>query len=429
VIRLPRPIWTFLLLYLFSLTINISCALALHVEQDPRRLDSDALEYYNLAGSILDGTYRFDSRRVLGHVLLLVLFRLVTGTNLRALQLLVTSFFSLSASTTYLVARRFVANDLVAATGGIAVALWPLFAIYGKTLYSETTALPLFLAFLAALPRGSQLGGSSSTPARRWMLSGAMLAVAMLVRPMYLFFLPFVLPILCWEDGSLGRGSKRMAWLVLGCALTLAPWSTYASLREGRPLLLSANGGETLAGGLNPRMAHGGYRMFVAADGRRTWTGPGKWAAESDTGYLSEAELTLPRSDRDRLLKERTWHWIATEPMFAIRLEVAKLLYMWGIYPFWNGLQQTIFGNIPTILVIVLGASALVRFKEARRRLVMLWSLPLFTSGVALVSWGSWRFRQPADVGLLLLAVFFVWSSASRKGIGLRRLPEGGAGQ
>jgi hypothetical protein len=31
-------------------------------------------------------------------------------------------------------------------------------------------------------------------------------------------------------------------------------------------------------------------------------------------------------------------------------------------------------------------------------------------SFVALISWGSWRFREPGDLGLIALSVLFLWS-------------------
>jgi 4-amino-4-deoxy-L-arabinose transferase-like glycosyltransferase len=416
--RNPKRI--FLLLALLSSAINLGALFALHPTMDPTKLDGDALEYFNLAGRIVDGTYQFDSRRVLGHVFILAAFRTITGANLVALQALVTFVFSMSAPLAYCLARRFTKNELVAATVGIVTAFWPLFLIYGKTLYSETTALPFFLLFLALLPRGSAALVPGAVPTWRWILSGAILAVAMLIRPMYLLFLPFVPLILSFEARHSPQVVRAIGWVALGWAVALAPWSIYASVHAGRALLLSANGGETLAGGLNPNLLKHGYGVYVAPDGRRTWTGPGKWVGESETGYLSPEDLALPRMERDKLLKQRTTDWILSNPGSAARLEAAKLTYMWGIYPFWNGLAQTLFGNVPTLLLIVGGVEALRRLRPSWQSLAMLWLLPLFTSGVALASWGSWRFRQPADVGLITLTVFFVWLLVSPSSLELR---------
>jgi hypothetical protein len=401
----------FALVFLLSCAFNLAALFALKPVRDVGRLDADAREYFDLAGRVLDGTYHFDSRRVLGHVMILATIRSVTGDDLIALQAVVTTIFSLSAAMAYLLARRICASERIAVSVGVLTAVWPLFLFYGRTLYSETTALPVFLGFLASLPQGSRLGPEREVPRWRWGVSGVILAVCMFIRPMYLLFTPFV-PLIIWlEEKNPGRATaRRIAVLALCCCATVLPWSLYASVRTGTPILLSANGGETLAGGLNPTLVRSGYQVFIAPDGRRTWTGPGKWLGESDTGYLSAQEDALPRPTRDRMLKARTVRWIVGNPGSALYLEGAKLAYMWGIYPLWNGAQQTIMGNVPTLLMLVASVLALIRLRRSWRQLAMLWTLPVFTSVIALISWGSWRFRQPADVGLFTLGALWVWS-------------------
>ncbi|MGD0674426.1 MAG: hypothetical protein ABSC94_03360 [Polyangiaceae bacterium] len=404
--RPPSVLWLFAL----SSACNVIALLASHPTADPNKLDGDALEYFSLAGRILDGTYPFDVRRVPGHALILAGFRLFTRDNLVWLQTLVTLLFSTSAPAAYWLARRFTPREPIALSVGVATAFWPPFVIYGRTLYSETTALPCFLCFLASLPVEPAQGRSLASRPWRWMLSGALLGACMLIRPMYLFYAPLVPLILFFEIGKTIKTLLAVAWIALGCALALAPWSLYASVHSGRPVLLSSNGGETLAGGLNPELLRRGYSAVTAPDGRRTWVGPGKWLPEDDTGFLKPDELLLPRSERGSRLLERTLHWATSNPGSAAYLEGAKLAYMWGLYPFWNGLAQTLFGNIPILLAELGGLLAIERLRLAWRRLAMLWTLPLFASAVALVSWGSWRFREPADVGLIMLSAFFVWS-------------------
>jgi hypothetical protein len=74
---------------------------------------------------------------------------------------------------------------------------------------------------------------------------------------------------------------------------------------------------------------------------------------------------------------------------------------MWGVYAFWNGRSQTI---IPTALLLVLALAALVGLRGCLRPMAILWTLPVFVSVVAVISRGSWRFRQPGDTGWILPA-------------------------
>jgi hypothetical protein len=131
---------------------------------------------------------------------------------------------------------------------------------------------------------------------------------------------------------------------------------------------------------------------------------------EWDTGYLSDDELKLPYAQRDVLLRRRAIAWALSNPGSALRLQGAKLLYMWGLYPFWNGARQTFLGNVPTIALLILSVFSLLRLRRYLRHLSRFWILPLFVSIVALISWGSWRFRQPGDLGLIALSGLFLWS-------------------
>jgi len=91
---------------------------------------------------------------------------------------------------------------------------------------------------------------------------------------------------------------------------------------------------------------------------------------------------------------------------------------MWGIYPFWNGRSQTLLGNVPTAVLLLMALFALVRLRGCLRSLVTIWTLPVFVSLVAILSWGSWRFRQPGDLGLILLAATLPYAARVRSGIG-----------
>src|SRR5689334_20954647 len=89
----PRgPAATLLLLMALSAAVTL-LAFALRPVRLPAELDADAREYFDLAGRLLTGTFQFDSRRVLGHALVLAAFRAVTGDNMVALQVLVILIF------------------------------------------------------------------------------------------------------------------------------------------------------------------------------------------------------------------------------------------------------------------------------------------------------------------------------------------------
>lgn len=399
-----RPWLTFIALVILSATLNIGATLALGVTTDIQQLDADEREYYLLSQDLLDGNYEFQSRRVLGHVILLAAIQALTRGNIVAEQVLITFIFSLIAPLTFLLVRKILADNKIALLASLMAICWPLYIIYGGSFYSETTALPIFILFLLLLPQGARFNAETKTYWWQWLSVGILLGICLHMRPMYLFFCPFAVLIIFWEEIRFLPALKASVLLTIGCLVVVLPWSIYVSVNEGKPVLLSTNGGETIAGGINPYLIQSGYQPYHAPDGRLTWTGPGKWVNEQDTGYLSKAEMDLPRLVRDKLLIERAVNWAVDNPGKFVYLESAKLFYMWGIYPFWNGFKQTFFGNIPTILILIFGVISLWQNRFNWRQLARFWTLPVFVSLVALISWGSWRFRQPGDLGLIVLA-------------------------
>ncbi|XGV98275.1 MAG: hypothetical protein ACAF41_04930 [Leptolyngbya sp. BL-A-14] len=408
--KLGKTQYLFLLLLTLAVVIRIWASLAiLELRANPSLLDMDEQEYYQLAGNLLNGNYEFNSRRTLGHVLVLAAYRFITFDNFFATQLLPIIVFSLSAPLMYLLVRRLIGNNLIAAIVGFLVIFWPPYIYYGNSLYSETTALPIFLGLLILLPRGSLLTPKADGNFFRWILCGALLGLCILIRPMYLLFPPFAALIIFLEENRWRKALSHIALFTAGCCLIVLPWSIYMTTNAGIPILVSANGGETIAGGLNPTLIKEGFQVATAPDGRQTWTGPGKWLNIADTSYLNKVELNLPYAQQDALLKKRTFNWIFQNPGAALYLEAAKILYMWGGYPLKLD-KQTWLGNIPTMISLALSVAAIIRFRHNFRQLSRFWVLPIFVSGVALISWGSWRFRQPGDLGILLLSTLFLAS-------------------
>ena len=66
------------------------------------------------------------------------------------------------------------------------------------------------------------------------------------------------------------------------------------------------------------------------------------------------------------------------------------------------------FAIVETVHLLGLALLLFLRSPAHWLGLARLWTVPLFTSGVALISWGSWRFRQPADAALLAFCVIAV---------------------
>lgn len=402
-------------LYLLALICLIGANFFLARALDPQALDADEGEYYLLSQTPLFSHAELCFRRTLGHPILLKLFSHF-GSDLYTLRLAVMFFFATVAPLTYLLLRRLCGSERVALLSGIITALWPNFLYYGSSLYSEATSLPFFVFFLILLVHLLR----QASPWWQSIVAGIVLGVCCHIRPMYLLFLPLALGLLAVSCGKSWRTAFVKAFpFFLGWVLCVAPWSLWISHVGGKPILLSANGGETLAGGLNPHVLRLGQKTFTTSDGRTSWFGPGKWSATTE--LLSDEEESLPYLRKDELLRQRALHWIWENPASAAYLEMSKLAYMWlGIplppSPFSLFLWM---GVLPLLVLETFALMALILWFRHRISIPpMLCLLPLFSSLVALISWGSWRFRQPADIGLIGLAALAITYWVSPKSAG-----------
>jgi hypothetical protein len=406
-----KVLFVFLLLFFGSALLDGGFAYITRRNMTPAILEADEREYHDLAGEIIEGRYDVNPRRTIGFVLPLAGLRVAWGDQLFLIQLTLSLIFSLTTPLIYLLARRELANEQAGLTAGLGVMVWPLFVHFSATLYSETLALPVFAGYLLALP-----GRTCPENRRLWRLlgAGALLGLCMHIRPMYLLYSPLGTLVVWWRGPKGFRGLVRPVLLAAGTLAVVLPWSAFLSSREGSLVLLSSNGGESFAGGFNPeliRIDQGAPKKFVTPTGRETWIGPGKWLPPWATGYLTAEEETLPYTMQSDLLFERAREWIRGHPGAACYLAWRKLSYMWGIYPFWNGLSQTILGNVPLLCLLVLSAAAFVRLRRHWRELSIFWTLPLFVSIVAVLTVGSWRYREPGDLALIVLASALPWAS------------------
>ena len=390
-------------LYFFSLIINLVVGFAHNFRASYDLLAADEAEYVQLANALLDGSLMVSARRTLGFpVILAAIFSI--SKNIVFLQCVIAAIYAFSAPMLFMAVRRLTGALVAAAIAGVALALWPASIFQGVSVLSESAALPMFLGVLAWLPAGSRLSGKVMTNARAAIISGLMLGVLTHVRPMYLLFLPILLMIIVIEERHIFLAAKRFSLIMVAYLVIILPWSVYVSTTFHRPILLSSNGGETLAGGLSPVLLEP-RDDYVTATGRSTWVGAGKWISIQDNGYLTKQELALPYEAQDKLMRDRALAWIFSNPKQAIYIELCKLGYIWGVYPITKMHPvEIIAGNIPIVVLLVFSIVSLLARPVLALALARFWTQVLFVSAVGLISWGSWRFRQPADAALLAVA-------------------------
>jgi 4-amino-4-deoxy-L-arabinose transferase-like glycosyltransferase len=395
-----------LLLFLSALLVNLIAAFLLRSHATIGTIDRDEQEYWGLAGRILEnGIHSIPARRTFPFPLAIAGLRRVVGDHYLQVQMALSAVISISPVLLYWIVNRRFADERVARLSAVIALVWPPFVRYGATIYSDSLALMTFLIFLLAFPLPAAIEAHVMIRWRQWCFAGAMLGICILMKPLYILYAPIGFLLAVYSERRRSRRVLAGFVLTLGCLVVVLPWSAYLSNREGQFILTSANYGETLAGGLNPALlAMRGDERYITPGGRATWIGPGKWVNANETGYLSASDLQLPYTQQSKLLSQRSRTWISAHPGDVVYLSVRKIMYMWGVYPFWNGVSQSVLGNFPLLLLVAAAAVALRRRWDVASNLALFWTLPIFSTIVALISWGSWRFRMPADIGIIVLA-------------------------
>jgi hypothetical protein len=393
----------FLALYMVSLVANLLFGLSVGYRQSIDQLDADEAEYIKLATGLASGDFVIDGRRTLGFPLFLSLVQQLTS-SLAATQAVVSAFYSLSVSLIFVCVWRFTKSVNLSVLAALLLCIWPPSLFYGNSIYSESVAMPFFLLSLALLPAGSRVAVIFYPKSILWFFaSGGALGLATHIRPMYLLFLPFMLLIVLFEETFRNGVARRLIATAIGFFIVILPWSFVLSAHLGKPALVAVSAGETLAGGINPELLKLDVRPEYTSSQRRTWVGPGKWVSSHETGYLSGRENSLPYQKLSSLLGQRARAWIWENPSQFAYIELRKLAYMWGIYPtLGNGTNQFLLGNIPILFLLIMSTYWLLATPLQALRHFRFMILPVFVSCTALISWGSWRFRQPGDIGLIV---------------------------
>jgi len=130
------------------------------------------------------------------------------------------------------------------------VACFPNLIFHTGVLLTETVFIFLLVAAVAvAFVRD---GSESKIGRRRLLLAGALIGCATLVRPIVLVLLPAVPVATVVTRCGWRRTAAVSAWVWIGCAAVVAPWSARNWIVMDAPVLVSTNLGDNLCIGHQP---------------------------------------------------------------------------------------------------------------------------------------------------------------------------------
>ncbi|MCX7428191.1 MAG: glycosyltransferase family 39 protein [Planctomycetia bacterium] len=391
-------------LLIVALVLRLAAGVLWQTRIDQRFAFGDSQSYWSLARSIAFGEpYRYGPVdgsvfRTPGYPLLLAPIFLVGGENpsvpwARALGAV---FGTLAVLGVWSLARMLFDSTAGWIAGGIA-AVYPGAIATSILVLSEAPFCPLMLANLALWVIAWR--AATGRGAAAWAIGAGMIGgAATLVRPSWLLFLPFAVLLGIVLDHQRKRHAALGLAMLLGLVVVMTPWWVRNARVTGRFVPTALQVGASLYDGLNPEATGASDMGFVdrfVAETRR---------APDEAGVPLEVRL-------DRRMRDAALAWARAYPGRVLQLAGIKLLRMWNVWPneaslsMWPVRLAITATYVPVMLLGVLGAVATIRLGWPY---VLCWLPAVYFTLLHVIFVSSIRYRQPAMLGIMVLAAGFV---------------------
>jgi tetratricopeptide (TPR) repeat protein len=391
-----------LLLFAFAYAVRLAFLVQLAASPFFNFLHLDPLYYHEWARRIVAGDW-------IGHEVfemsplysyLLALFMLVAGDDLWRLRLLQIGVGALTCVLTYLLGRRLFGRS-AGLVAGLGCAVYGPFLFYEGQVMKEFLTPPLATAaILLALPREKE---SRRAAAARLAASGALLALAALVRDNFLVLLA---ALGAWALLSHPLRARGTAALAAGALAVLLPVGARNALVGGDFVLTTSGGGEVFYIGNGP-YANGAYV-------------PPPWVRstprfEHEDFRQKARELTgreMTRGEASHFWWRQGIGWLAQHPVRGALLWGRKLALFWNDHELPDNYSFYTFRQFSSVLartltfgpVAALAWCGVVMTWGDRRRLAPLYLAAGAYMMSVLIFFNFARFRLPMVPLLLVFA-------------------------
>ncbi|NMB68039.1 MAG: glycosyltransferase family 39 protein [Chloroflexi bacterium] len=410
-----------LLILLLSLLLRGAAAVYLGDEVVVLPGTSDQLSYHHLALRVLDGhgfsfgedwwpATRADEPTAhwsFLYTLYLVAVYGIFGPHPLAARLLQAVIVGLLQPWLIYQLGRQLFNQKVGLWAALLTAVYAYFIYYAATLMTE----PFYIsAILGALLLAIRLARPPEVRVNRLLLSlalGLVLGIAILLRQLFLLFVPFLLVWMFWA--SL-RGNARLRLIhyalpVAIIAVMIVPFSIYNFQRFDQFVLLNTNSGFAFFWGNHPY--YGTQFQSILSD-------------EEYQSLLPEDQLYLDEAALDKELLRRGMQFVFENPGRYLQLSLSRIP---AYFEFLPKAESGTLSNLSRVLSFgILWPFMLIGLILAwRRRSHRFWDalatpkflLVLFVlvyTGIHVFTWTLIRYRLPVDAVLLVFAgVAFDW--------------------
>ena len=340
----------------------------------------DSKEYDALGWSLASGRgFGIDevpsTYRAPGYPFFLSIIYVLFGHSYAAVKIIQSLIGSLTCLFVFLIGERLFTKRVGVIAAGVA-AVYPYLVVYTGVLLSETLFVFLSMGFLYLLVRLS--------PAFTWWQAGSaglLLGAMNLTRPVILLF-----PIFLFFWGWARFGTKVKAAILTGVVLgsmclVVLPWTLRNYLVTGSFVLIAAH---PIWGAL-----YGANNPTIVQD------------PDTIGGWVPPDQMEDPRSAYLSFMR----HYFLHEPLELLRLELHKLKRFWSVFP-KTTYRDRVISLFSYGLLLPLFLTGVVLSLQLPEKPWILLTWILYFNLIALVFYGSTRFRLPVEPVLILFGAF-----------------------
>ncbi len=309
----------------------------------------------------------------------------------------------------YLLAKN-VTNQRVALLAAAWIAVYTYIIYYTAALMTES----LFLTFLIAVFYFASKIKKQPTPWKNYWLLGLFSAMTVLLRQVFLLFLPFLFLWIVWTNGKIYVQRTLFGLLISGGLILSAilPFTFYNYQRFGQFTLLNTNAGfafylanhpiygTRFEGILSPE--NGTYQQLLPKD------------------IIHQDELSL-----DKALLKRGLQFVIDDPVRYVRLSISRIPVL---FQFWPSSESSLLSNLtrlssfalalPCMLAgIFLAIKKIEKGMFFRSEVFLILLFGLVYAGIHLLSWSLIRYRLPIDMLFLIFAAIALDKILTKLGI------------
>jgi len=337
-------------------------------------------------------------------VFLALIFRLF-GFSLQAVMLIQAVLDTLTCFLIFSLALRVTQSHSTAVLSALFYAVYPPFVLSVGSILTETLTILLLVCAIYLYWMATK------GHVRRAVAAGAVMGVAMLLKPAMLLFPAFAVAGF-WLNRRTDGG-----WLVKGvvyfamCCAVMSPWTVRNYIVLGRFIPVATHGGATLWGGTGVAdgkcMPHAHMAMYVPGDGTAPVHGafPVSKATYDKIMDLRNRLRGLDEAGQDALYRQAALQEIKEHPGRFAFLAVKKFFRLW--FNLWHedppsraSMAMAVLNLF--LLVLAFKASARRRVDEGFVRLVLV--LAVYTTVVSMLTFSMIRYSYPVFPFILILA-------------------------